>query len=148
MNVENMNKLLAWLKDGAPHSEFNMNVGLEFQPKRYKGYETVPAGCGTACCLAGACYMLGGFITDNIKDLIYEDEDDFEMPWMDIFHLACDWLDISYKEGSELFTPVGSDSTANEMITLDMAIEAVERKLEGKSPWGHLENILEFEKYF
>lgn len=152
MNVENMQKLLAWLKDGAPHSEFNMNVGLEFQPKRYKGYESVPAKCGTACCLAGASYMLEGGITSSIQELISEEEDEFELPWMIVFSHACKWLGLSDTEGSEFFNPFARlyDGVENayEAITLDMAIEAVERKLEGKKPWGHLENIPEFTEYF
>ena len=76
MNIENIDKLIKWVKQDKKKSihEFNMSVWIEEQE------------CGTILCLGGACNILEGTETPNNVT-------------------ALKWLDLDYDLSKLLFYP-------------------------------------------
>ena len=142
INVENCNKLLAWLEAGAPHAVFHMrfsNGPIEnvcsiedlrtYYPSAYQQVEAKGIGaCGTVCCIAGAA---AGMASGDIAKPLDEG-------WHDVTDKALKFLGIKRQSNPvdswmihDLFDPF----LAPENCTPQQAAQALRNVMEGKDPW-------------
>lgn len=118
MNVERIQHLIDWLKDGSKECKvrFNMNEGIVFDPVEIDRSE--PNKCGAAVCLAGATVW---FFNDLPKLMHYarqmnreeswlEQHRNFDptslfIPWYRIMEEAPALLGLEYSKAQRLFVP-------------------------------------------
>ena len=101
--VKALEKVITWLKVGAPHVKIAEGVEIDVFDMEYSVETNYDFGdaCGTACCIAGAvCQfeMLG-------MDKRYKDN---SLPWSDyggVLEITTEYLGISEEDADQLFVP-------------------------------------------
>jgi len=113
MNLDNLDRLIASLKDGTVYGmdvKFQMDVFVRF-------FEP----CGTAACLAGHCALLG-----RMEDYDYGA----------VFDFASRWLDIPYAIAKPMFLEPGG--LKYHEITPAIAVKMLENfRATNKVEWSH-----------
>lgn len=84
-NFENVNRVLEWLYNGAPHTVFSIEVGSvgvddynKYFADDHDDNPEIPEECGSVCCIAGAAYQMYHGI---FGEQYVEAEKDVYVPW-------------------------------------------------------------------
>lgn len=148
LNIENLNRLKAWLEDGAPHVTLNMRHGVRV----IRNMDGEPQ-CGTTCCIAGAAFAMSkgqmvekGDITAWANELtdVYagseaEDLESYEIDWGDLQDAAADWLGIKDTGLRSGHIPLFSMYLCPSNCTPAQAAQAVQNVIDGKDAWDGVE---------
>lgn len=129
-NFKNVNRVLEWLYNGAPHTTFSIEVGsagvdeyIEIYQDDVEDSPEVPEGCGSVCCIAGAAFQMDLGIFGDI-------EPDADYPWTHVQH------------GAERFFGIDTDNLgpqimgeyANDFWMLDVFSPHLSREALGGQP--------------
>ena len=125
MNRENINKVIDWLKAGAPHAVFCMDYALvsinhldeddEYILANSEYQKLMAEDCGSVCCIAGAAAQFGGASPTE------------DRTWFEIQALALKFfgIDPSEAEGMPMLR-VFDPECAHSNCTPQQAAEALE----------------------
>lgn len=142
-------KVAEWLEDGAQHVE--LDSGHKLDSFDIEHSITSFAGCGTACCIAGALVQFEnlvdlGLATSNQTQFFDEEDEDGELV-PGVMTLAKDYLEIEHTDAQKLFLPwdhFGSE-TFQEFSDPERASKVIRHYLEsGEVNWDLFEPAPEF----
>lgn len=148
MNIDNMQRLLAFYEAGAPHFDLVMNrplVATTFHN------ELIPQLCGSAGCIAGSAFAMAladlpereaaKIATHNIysKDLHLNGRDAVSYTWAKVQPMALDFLGLEYPDngdGEDIgMHPLFDQVLAPQDCTARQAAQAIRNVMDGKEPW-------------